>query len=90
MWLNLREDISEEFDELVGHWDRKDKECHLRIVSEKNARLAGWERGRPTGTGKNDIREQAMQMLAAGMTQREVAQRLGVNRASLVRWKRAA
>ena len=90
MWSDLEEDIANEFASLIGWWDRKDKECHLRVVSEANARLSGRPLGRPAGTGKNDVRVQALALLSAGVTQREVAKRLGINRSTLVRWRRVS
>lgn len=90
MWHSgLSEEIQELFTDLEGCWDRKDTECHLRIVSEKNARLSGRPLGRPPQAfGKKADR--GFELLKLGHSQAEVARMLNVNRTTVRRWQRAS
>lgn len=103
MWhAGLRDEIEEMFHRLEGCWDLTEDEGRLsvrripvkdyskRAFKRKLQRRANpQQRGRPAGSG-GALRAEALILLSQGIPQREVAERLNINRATLVRWKREA
>jgi hypothetical protein len=57
---------------------------------DRHLRERGKSRGRPPGSGKNELRARALEMVAAGTPKAHVARALGVSSWALQNWCKAA